>query len=187
MYLKWGTCFTVSHVSAVLIYVRLSHRLLEESLFSYWTEIWSETTSNRVAKVKCLPFLWQLLSDLWCQHSLHKHLWISSSLRVCEWSHVWSHLPVAGYDTARHYTAAVYPDLFIAVFVRTKRIGWIAQLQLRSCIPWTIPIACNVIMPLLFVFQWCHRITEKTEGRDHTMICGGCIWIQCPTMLLWKL
>lgn len=77
-----GTCSTVSHVSAVLIYVCLSHCILEESFFSYWTEICSGTTSNRVSKVKCLSFLWQLLSDLWCQHTLHKHLWISSSLRA---------------------------------------------------------------------------------------------------------
>lgn len=122
-----GTCFTVSHVSALLIYV---------CPFSYWTEICSGMTSNRVAKVKCLPFLWQLLSDHWCQQALRKHPGISLCLSVCEWRRVRSHRPVAGYATVRHYTAAVSPSMqqaffFIDVFARMKGTGWISQPQLR--------------------------------------------------------
>ncbi len=66
-------------------YLCVSVCMLGESLFSYWSEICSGTTSNRVAKVKRLPFLWQLLSDLWCQHTRHKHPRTSLSLRVWEW------------------------------------------------------------------------------------------------------
>lgn len=56
---------------------------------------------------------------------------------------------------------------FIDVFTRTKGTGWgSSNRSWHSCMPRTIPIAQGVMMPSLFVFQWCHLITtEKKEGR----------------------
>lgn len=181
-----GTCSTVSHVSAVLIYVCLSHCILEESLFSYWTEICSGTTSNRVSKVKCLSFLWQLLSDLWCQHTLHKHLWISSSLRAPEWRHVQSHLPVAGYATVRHHTAAVSPSMqqpFYWCVHENKvhcmdcptAVAFLHSLDNPHCMQCDYAIAICVSMVSSYYWE---------KGRDDTVVCGGCIWIQSPTIVL---
>lgn len=165
-----GTCFTVSHVSTVLIYVCVH--------FGHWTEICSGTTSNRVAKVKCLPFLWQLLPDHWCQHALHKHPRITLCLSVCEYRHVRSHRPVAGYATVRHYTAAVSPSMqqafFIDVFARMKDTGWIAQPQLRSCIPRDNPhcMRCDYAIAICVSMVSSYYWEEGTEGWH-------CDFLQC--------